>query len=184
MYVEQEDLLFYIVHSKAQDKSMRSRAKAILKKIEMEYYGKFDGDVVLDMAEVLPVLTSVLSRLPKSQDSADVLENPSLLYRQIVNCINNGTIMYYSTNDRTSYYGLFEEQIDALAKHFGMKRLPFLKKLDEYNLLYLTASSQGYQTKVRIPAVGGMQSKVEWRYCIYKIEYFTQKRQLEKPKNP
>lgn len=181
--VGQSDLLMYDQFSRSKDKSLQTKAKKILTKVSEQYWGKFDGDVILDTAELMQILIRAAAQL-RSPNSTDVLENPSLLYSQIVAFIKGHNLPYAMWVDRTAYYGLFDEQIDGLAQHFGVKRLPFLKKLDEYGLLYLTESSKGYQTKVRLPADGDFPSSTEWLYCIYKLEYFTQKNQLEKPKNP
>ena len=181
--VEQSDLLMYDQFSRSKEKSLQTKAKKILTKVSEEYWGKFDGDVILDTAELMQILVRAAAQL-RSPKSIDVLENPSVLYSQIVAFIKGYNLPYSIWVDRTAYYGLTEEQMDGLAQHFGVKRLPFLRKLNEYGLLYLTESSKGYQTKVRVPGDGDISSSVEWLYCIYKLEYFTQKNQLEKPKNP
>lgn len=186
--VEQSDLLMYAIGSDSKDKSLKAKANSILMKVYKNYFGKFNGDVPIDAAVILRVLVSVVGKLPVRSDCVDVLENPPLLYRQLVSLIKennpNFKLPYGLCTERTAYYGLMEEQVDAIAQHFGVKRLPFLKKLNEYHLLYLTESSRGYQTKVRLPANGDIPSTVEWLYCIYKLEYFAENRQLEEPKSP
>lgn len=186
--IEQSDLLMYAIATESKDRSLKTRAKAILMKVYKDYFGKFDGDVAIDAAVILRVLFSVVGQLPVEHDSVDVLDNPSLLYSEIVNLIKGNdphfSMPYGLCVERTAYYGLVEEQLDALAGHFGVKRQTLLKKLNEYNLLYLTPSSRGYQTKVRFPAEDDFPSHAEWQYCIFKCEYFTSQKQLEEPNNP
>lgn len=188
MYLEQSDLLLYTVSLKTKEKSMKAKATAILTKTYKDYFGKFDGDTVLDMADVMKALMSVLMQLPVYRNNIDVVGNPSMLYREIMNCIQGKnrefTMPSGFCEERKSYYGLVDEQIDALARHFGMKRLSFLKRLNECGFLYLTDSSQGYQTKVRFPARDGFPASTDWLYCIWRLDYFAQKKELAEPENP
>lgn len=86
---------------------------------------------------------------------------------------------------RKAYYGLDIGGIEYLAHKMKMKKVDLLSKLKEYNFLYLTKSSRGYQTNVRFkiepherevlekgdPSLVGKDYATEWMYCIYKMEY-------------
>lgn len=70
-----------------------------------------------------------------------------------------------------SYYALTDEDITYIAGEFKQNRLSFLRELKEYNLLYLTNSSNGYQVNVRCRY--GNETTTEWRYCILKLSHLT-----------
>lgn len=186
--VEQSDLLLYAMSFRTGDKSLIAKANAILSKAYKDYFGKFSGDIILDMADILRVLVKAVGKLPVYHDTINIMDNPSMLYREIIKLIQGKdqtfTLPYGECVERKSYYCLLEEHIDALAQHLRVKRMALLKKLDEYHFLYLTPSSQGYQTKVRFPASDGNPSNIEWTYCLYKLDYFAQQKQLDSLKNP
>ena len=66
----------------------------------------------------------------------------------------------------------------ALAKYMNMPMMKLVRQLSEYNLLYVQASGNGYQSKVRID-----DTTEEWAYCLYDLKYLSQaKKDREKSK--
>lgn len=183
--VAQSDLLMYHMATGANEKTLKARATSISTKICSEYLGKYKGGKILNIADILRVLVRSLELLPVYKSDFDILEDPSMLYHEIMNCIRGKDrefkMPYSFCVERKAYFGLMEEQVDALAQHCGVKRRPFLKKLNEYGFLYRPDSSRGYQTKVRLAATDDAPSSVEWLYCIYNFEYLTGQKRLEEP---
>ena len=71
-----------------------------------------------------------------------------------------------------------EDHIDTLAEDLNIKKNELLKKLKEYRFLYLTDSSEGYQTCIRFKPCGEFFPKTytQWCYCILKLDYLAKKR--------
>ena len=60
----------------------------------------------------------------------------------------------------------------------NMPMMKLVRQLAEYNLLYVQASGNGYQSKVRID-----DTTEEWAYCLYDLKYLSQaKKDREKSK--
>ena len=72
-----------------------------------------------------------------------------------------------------AYYPLDNEGIMLLVEELDMKKSELLKKLKQYNFLYLTESSVGYQSTVRITVEfeGEIDTRTEWRYCLLRLGY-------------
>lgn len=149
---------------------IRNRVSKFLLEAHDDYYGKFRGVLVdeLDIADILDVLYEALPHLPINSESLTELEGETF-YQLLDNQLKNTSSM--SIHNHKSYYALEDGDIETLAGNMGMKKLELLKKMKQYDFLYLTPSSRGYQTNVRVRYASGKSDTV-WRYCIYKLSYF------------
>lgn len=152
------------------ERKIRSRISDFILDVNEEYYGKFRGAAAdeLNTIDILNVLYEALQYLTASSDSLSENEGEAF-YQMVVYHINN--LNSWSAKSYKSYYALQEEDIGEVAGSMGMKKVELLKQLKRLDFLYLTPSSKGYQTNVRVKFPDG-KSYTEWRYCIYKLAYF------------
>ena len=153
-----------------QERKIRSKISNFILEANEDYYGKFRGVKAdeLDVADILNTLYEALPHLPVISGKPSELEEEDF-YQSLDFHIKE--LPYLHTREHKSYYPLEEEEIETLAGKMDMKKLELLKKLKQYDFLYLVSSSKGYQTNVRIKFPDG-KTYTEWRYCIYKLSYF------------
>lgn len=136
-----------------------------------EYCSKYQGTVMEDMLSINDILNTfckLLGQLPVCSDMSEEIPDDEF-YWYLISQIENNCIQVASRNYK-AYYPLSEEEITELARLVNMRKIDLLKKLRQMGLLYLTPSSRGYQTNVRIK--GFCDGKMtEWMYCIYKLPF-------------
>ena len=145
------------------------RIEAFVSKLTDEYLGKLETGELLDIGLVLSALFTVRESLPVYRETAEHLGQK--LYEDILYVFQTQMASNVSlcTLKKKSYYALPRDDFEILARSLGMTSAVLRKKLAEYNLLYLTESSVGYQTKVRYPDGNTIDC-----YCIYDLAYFNQ----------
>lgn len=151
---------------------LRNKISNFILEANDDYYGKFKGVLAdeLNIEDILNVLYSALPFLPVQIDGMQELEEET--FYQLLDFHINNNIPYLSiTKGCKSYYPLDEECLETIANNMQMKKRELLKKLKQYDLLYLTPSSKGYQTNIRLKYSNG-STYTEWRYCIYKLSFF------------
>ena len=162
------------------DKRTKRAVENFLFKLEDECLGKFDGRMSFDILEILESLALCYDALPITYDATEE-ENPASLYSRIIDILlrdqpgNDETAYLYG---HKMYYPLDKEDIERIAKEMKMHRTELLKLMKRYNLLYLTKSSVGYQTNVRIAVTyrgEAIDPRTERRYCLIRAKYFTDK---------
>lgn len=141
----------------------------IIKDAERKYKNRFSGDPeeLLNINEIIDTLYVALPALPVQISNCTYLEKCDF-YQQV-----EGIARYMTTQALSHYkmyYPLTECDIMEMAGSLNMKRADLLSRLRNYGLLYLTPSSMGYQTNVRIKYSDG-NTYNEWRYCIIKLNY-------------
>ena len=153
---------------------MQDDVKKFMKNLVKEYCRKYNGNRMHNIVEILTGLFKAYKQLPVEKE--DVESEIEVFYKRLVSEIRQLTLPDCFENK--SYYVLAEEDIDGLARKFKMTRLEFLRQLKEYNLLYLTLSSKGYQTNVRLRWKGNLlPHETAWRYCIYNLEYLNSRKE-------
>ena len=126
-----------------------------------------------DILKILEVICEVWDKLPLYKENLS--EKRYSFYNRV---IEEAKKIDLGNTGHKAYYAFGYEEIEYLAGQLEMKVTDFLKTLKEYGFLYLTQSSNGYQTCVRFkddsdPEYGTLiPSHTEWRYCVYKLEYF------------
>lgn len=133
-----------------------------------EYYNKFTGDNnvdMLDVKDILNALYTVQGKIPVCSNMYEEMTDEDF-YWNVINKMNLYCCQVY-TRAHKSYYSLEDCEIKALADSLGMKKIELLNKLRQAGFLYLTKSSRGFQTNVRLD-----DTFTEWMYCIYKLPYF------------
>lgn len=136
-----------------------------------EYYGKFRGPDAdeQDIKEIMTALCRTLDFLPVRSDLKAELTGEKF-YHTVVHTMYKFTCSYFF--DRYDcYYPLDDTGLNDLARAMGMATGALLKQLKDEGFLYLTESSKGYQTNVRIKNIDG-ESYTEWMYCIWKLSFF------------
>lgn len=148
----------------------RNKVAKFLGQIEDDYWGKFRGVKAdeLEVTDILAVLYEALSFLPVEADES-MEGSEDIFYDTLISKIRN--LNSWGAVDFKCYYALSEEEIGTLAAEMGMKKLDFLHKLKENELLYLTPSSNGLQTNVRVKGPGN-STYTAWKYCIFKMSFF------------
>ena len=144
---------------------IKRRVSRFLESFIMDYMGKVMVDEVKDPLPILQALVKSAASLPctysqggelsREQFYTVLMENISELYGE--------DVLSYCRH--RSYYAFGEDIITTLANKMGFQFQPFIKKMAEYRFLYLTPSSRGYQSKVRISA-----DTEEWCYCILRLD--------------
>ena len=175
MRVPQSCILMAVRYKFVLENIEESRFRNMMKKYISEamndYYGKFRGSSEddMDIKDILNTFCMVIEDLPVISDMK-VEMTAEEFYWNVVNNVHQ--LMAAVTFDNyKAYYPLDEENIGELASMMGMKKLELLKKLKHLGFLYLTPSSKGYQTNVRIKHPNG-STDTQWMYCIYKFSYF------------
>ena len=149
-----------------------------MKNLTREYCRKYSGNNTHNIVEILTGLCKAYKQLPVEKE--DVESEIEVFYKRLVSELHN--FSYTSCPEHKSYYVVEDEDIDYLARQFKMTRLKFLKQLKDYNLLYLTSSSKGYQTNIRF-SLSSPYSLVpdktftKWVYCIYNLEYLNSRKE-------
>lgn len=166
--MSQGDVVISSIAASTMDVSMQRRVKHFLMKTGEQYWSTFRGQdgELMNMQELITVLFSELSHIPVYLDDITEVERIEL-YQKIVDFVQRIPSMIMNTHK--AYFPLTEEEIQDVARNMGLTKLNLLKKLKKFNFLYLTPSSRGYQTSIRINGIG-LDSYTAWRYCIIRIE--------------
>lgn len=164
----------------------KSKATKVMTELTMDYFNKFNGDIPMDMTEILKVLAQIRTKLPVYEDITEA-DTAQELYTRVYRCLETNHTLKFNEwiYNHKAYYALDDESLEIVAEKLGMKPEKLAEKLKTYNLLYLTNSSTAYKTKVRITrrviTEDDLIKKVrtedlptettaEWCYCIYKLK--------------
>lgn len=156
---------------------MKNHAAKFILGLSKDYLDKFNGDTPLDIAKTLEVLIRVRKQLP-TYYARSMEQTPEQFYLEVVDHIKHLLVCDY----HKAYYALEHSHICSIAKEMDMTAKALLDKLKEHGFLYLTQSSRGYQTNVRVSCKNidqglkeevfeGKDSFTMWAYCIYKKEH-------------
>lgn len=139
-------------------------------KLSDECMNKFDWTMSFDVVKILQAIAKCYRDLPVYNDLNDE-DTPATFYHRIMEVIR----AHHSEDNEDilcghkAYYPLDGGDIKFIATELDMTQKEFLKKLKKFNFLYLTESSAGYQTNVRITIDG--YTHTEHRYCILRLKY-------------
>lgn len=165
---------------KTGDAVLDKRIRKFVLEVREDYFSKLEYPAEsIDVVCILATLMTVYRELPKEDGGATILENPQKFYAAVIKTIEQKMPMLM--DGHRSYYTLFNDDIRALADALDVKRTQLLKKLKEYKFLYLTESSEGYQTCVRFKPDGEFINTYssEWCYCILKLGYLAERKKLQ-----
>lgn len=168
MKIRQSDIINAQRYKRCNDKRFDLKRKKIVEKAEEEYLGKFKGDFreVWDMEDILDVFVRTLGALPEPADSRE--DERWEFYLEVVNIVQNLTSQVGIRQHR-HYYALVDSDVEYIAQRMGMRKDALLKKLKDYNFLYLVQSSTSCKTNVKIRCFDG-SSYTQWCYCLWKLE--------------
>ena len=158
------------------NRALRADVDKFIIETTKDYYNKLlylnEG---LDMVSILKLFTSEFAKLP-FENKLPLLEQPKKLYSKVIQIIKDRHLD--TVDEHEAYYTLDKNHIDTLAEDLNIKKNELLKKLKEYRFLYLTDSSEGYQTCIRFKPCGEFFPKTytQWCYCILKLDYLAKKR--------
>ena len=158
------------------NRALRADVEKFIIETTKDYYNKLlylnEG---LDMVSILKLFTSEFAKLP-FENKLPLLEQPKKLYSKVIQIIKDRHLD--TVDEHEAYYTLDKNHIDTLAEDLNIKKNELLKKLKEYRFLYLTDSSEGYQTCIRFKPCGEFFPKTytQWCYCILKLDYLAKKR--------
>ena len=131
-------------------------------------------ELSFDIFEMLRVIKGAWANLPVFQEDASTKRYR--FYKRFMAKVKECAL---DRDKEHKAYNAFEyEEIEFIAEGLEMQPTDLLKTLREYGFLYLTDSSRGYQTCVRLKeSIDPLEktpipSHTEWRYCVYKLEYF------------
>jgi len=180
MRINKADLMlaagYRFVPEKITNRALRADVDKFIIETTKDYYNKLlylnEG---LDMVSILKLFTSEFAKLP-FENKLPLLEQPKKLYSKVIQIIKDRHLD--TVDEHEAYYTLDKNHIDTLAEDLNIKKNELLKKLKEYRFLYLTDSSEGYQTCIRFKAYGEFFPKAytQWCYCILKLDYLAKKR--------
>ncbi len=162
--ISQADVITIIMAGNESDIFTQSRAEKICVKLGLKYANSFFGTRkdVMTIREIVEMIAGELSYIPVYRDDLTEVERVEF-YQKLVSRIKVMTSQVL--NDHKAYYPISTEDLKYLARNMGMSKVDLLKKLKKYGMLYLTPSSKGYQTNVRLNGTGE-DSFTTWRYCI------------------
>lgn len=176
MKIPQSCIMMMVQLKNANDASKKTAVHHKLEKDILEaaddYFGKFRGapDELYDIKDIFNTLGVVLNMLPVYSDMTSELSGEEFYY-----CLVNKLNSFYSLrpifNQYKAYYPVDDNTLNTLAQEMEMSKIELLKRLRQEGLLYLTPSSRGYQTNVRVKG-NSAESCTEWMYCIWKLTYF------------
>lgn len=164
-----------------QQKKLKNAVENFIFKLSSECLDKFDGMMSFDVEEVLNALWKSYQSLPVCKDFYEE-ETPAEFYKNVIKSLEDhyligGDFDEIVRHGHKAYYPLTSDEIQIVAVDLDMKKSELLKKLKEYNFLYLTESSKAYQTNVRVTLIINGKDYInatEWRYCLCRLEYFAQ----------
>lgn len=177
--VSQADLRFAAMNNFVPDgipvPRMKARLGKFLEQVTTDYFGRVSGGTVYPPIDILSALVAVIDQLPEFRANGGGW-TPETLYAAVMDMVNGRTTPPITPfGEHKAFMAFAAFQIDAMAEHLAMKSgRELLKLLNEYHLLYLEDSSQGYQSKVYIE--GTMR---DWAYCIYRAEYIAERLRLK-----
>lgn len=111
------------------------------------------------------VLFRVLNKLPVDTEKAEATAEQ--FYIQVVNTIKDRyrDKKLFDWVYHKGYYALTDVDLMYVAEDMDISTKDLLKKLKEFNFLYRTDSSMGYQTKIRFDS-----EHEGWAYCVARLE--------------
>lgn len=177
--VSQADLRFAAMNNFVPDgipvPRMKARLGKFLEQVTTDYFGRVSGGTVYPPVAILSALVAAIDQLPEFRANGDAWTSETL-YAAIMDMVKGRTTPPITPfGEHKAFMAFADFQIDAMAEHLGMKSgRELLRLLDQYRLLYITDSSQGYQSKVYIDA-----TKRDWSYCIYRAEYLAERLRLQ-----
>lgn len=175
--ISQADVITIIMAGNESDIFTQSRADKICVKFGLKYANSFFGTRkdVMTIREIVEMIAGELSYIPVYRDDLTEVVRVEF-YQKLVSRIKVMTSQVL--NDHKAYYPISTEDLEHLARNMGMSKVDLLKKLKKYGMLYLTPSSKGYQTNVRLNGAGE-DSFTTWRYCILRDEALENDEDLE-----
>lgn len=158
----------------------KQKTKKFLSLFGDDYLGKLEKDEIIPPMDILQAVFEVREKLPVHRREQEI--PAQLLYRRIMDILKNEMSSYFEIMNykRQSYYILFSNTMEDLAKYLKMPTQKLLRQLAEYNFLYIQNSSNGYQSKVRL-FVDDVTTAV-WAYCLYDLEYLSQEKKKRENK--
>lgn len=187
MVINQSDLFIAAEYAFSADKipdtALRNSVGKFLKAVRSDYYGKLlCPSERVEPLKILNMLVNKYMELPIEENVSSILEQPERLYQQVIKIIKDKHLDI--VDEHESYYTLYKEQIEELAREIGTSKNKLLETMKSYRFLYRTDSSDGYQACVRFKPYGEFfpTSHTQWCYCIFKLDYLA-KRKKQKEEN-
>lgn len=142
-----------------------------------DYYGKFGGCPAdaYNIADIINTLYSAIPYLPDYKDDTREFKRRAL-YWDIIDRLDSYAALRIVHID--GYYALTEYDLTYLAQDTKRDKLSLLREMRDYGFLYIQSSASGYQSNIRLKNTDGT-TYTEWRYCIYRINYFTGEKEKE-----
>lgn len=163
------------------DPTDRAMIRKVNRNLIIDYCNKFNGNIPLNIDEIVKVLALVRTSLPAYKE-IPYDETRQGFYEKVVSCLVDNVMIKANkwVFSHKSYYALEDELLRELSRDLGMKSDKLLEKLKKHRLLYLTKSSTRYKTKVRVDCnkydspkeeqmYGYPGPRTDWLYCIYKL---------------
>lgn len=186
MKISQADLMIAaecsFIPKRISEATLKNKVNRFITEAKEDYYNKtaFPKEA-LNILSILNLLIDVYDKLPVDYIT-QILNNPSKLYQKVVEVIETKWPKIF--DDHKAYYALPRDYMETLAEELNLKTSQLSKKLAEYRFLYLTESSDGYQTCVRYNSSSHEEffskSHTEWCYCILKLGYLAKKKMQNK----
>lgn len=166
--ISQADVVTIIMAGDASDIFAQSQAKKICVNFRLKYGGSFCGTRAefMSIRDIAEMIAGELQNIPVYRDDLTEVERVEF-YQRLIRIIKGMTSQML--NDHRAYYPLSTEDLEYIARNLGMTKVNLLKSLKKYDFLYLSSSSKGYQTNVRLNGTG-KESFTTWRYCVIRDE--------------
>lgn len=168
--VPQDSLFIVVTYNRTGNPMLRQEAQRAIKGISKEYLRKLSNTELLDISAVMDALFDAFTKIPvvSRQHELTRLE----LYAEVVNILKQDiTLFNVLREEKRGYLALDDSTISDIAREMQLPRKQLLEQLKKHQLLYLTGSCRGYQSKVPYGRKPDGTVKYEWAYCLYDLEY-------------
>lgn len=165
--MKQADVVLSAMSELSEDTELQKDVKRFMVSIGKSYMNRFRGmkGDLLSVQKMVDMIATELQHIPVYHDDMMEVERAEF-YRQCAGIVK--TLSSQVMNDHKSYYPLIKGDLEYVARNMGLDKRKMLNKLKKYDLLYLTPSSQGYQTNVQFNNGTDGKRFSEWCYCIIK----------------
>lgn len=159
----QEDIGMVVLAKLEKDPQLQKNANRFLMKTGKEYMGKCrKPHEAVRIGELIDALAWEIPAMPVYDDDMTGVRRAEF-YKTLYDIIRSFPSMIM--NEHQAYFPLTKEELLDIAQTIGLTKAKLLEKLKNFDLLYLTPSSNGLQTNVRINGTGA-DSYTAWRYCV------------------
>lgn len=171
--IPQEALFIVATYNRTGNPMMKQEAQKAIRSITKEYLRKLSSTELLNIPEVMDALFDAFRQIPVVSREHELTRLE--LYAEVTEVLKNlgvGCSRYeIFREEKRGYLALDDSTIADISREMQLPRKQLLEQLKKNQLLYLTGSCRGYQSKIPYGRKPDGTVKYEWAYCLYDLEY-------------